>query len=183
MLDLKNLFSIFLVIISSLLGSAFASDYPRGYEYDKICDTHSDMTVCLSSQVGGPAVLKVHYNGMLASKPNLSVYVQIADKGHLFAMKPSHVGQVVTIGKIHGVYRCLNTKAYTYNRYPPCIPFYEQSPEGQVIWSEGEINSFEKDFMSDVKKGQEPQYIEVSFVDGEGQWDSQYGQNYHFVLY
>ncbi|KAJ3118429.1 hypothetical protein HDU96_001596 [Phlyctochytrium bullatum] len=179
------------------------SNYPPGYVVSTDCRTEGPVRVCALNKSYGIPRLTVTYSNtgyLWAQGSPLSAWVSINSQSDTFGNftadsiygQPTPTSATYVIGALRNVQMCYHgttaenstyTPAYS-SGYPRC-PVNEIYPlidgpvdGGYVGWYYDPAPEKEKKLTDQTGTWN----IQVAVVNGKGNWDSKYGQNYRFTL-
>jgi hypothetical protein len=163
---------------------AWASDYPPGYSVERSCKSQGPVEICAVNQhYGQYPRLTVRYTGPLQNQSgDLKAWVQLNGRSGLFAFNAAtdtlHLNEPES-------YRCFvgPLPDWYQGPYGSCIYAPAGAQVGSLIWEVKPIEKAEADlfFYARNQFGTANAWdIELALVDGAGNWDSLYSDNYRF---
>lgn len=152
------------LMLLSLGATAFASNYPPNYAWERQCHETAELRICQSDGTGSRNGLTVQYKGYLRDASRLSIYVKLNGQEGLYAMTNRQDGSGFRVSLTDGAKDCWwNRDANYWN----CN--YAEAVEKQLfLWARNQYGAFNA------------WDVEVAFVDDWNSWDSRYGENYKF---
>ena len=145
------------------------SEYPSTYEISSSCQTIGAVEMCRGMQGGGAVAVHVRYRGFLKGKENLTTFMRIhnhdGDREGRFEMDAAYPPQYAGSFRLATI-----TNGCLVGQLGGCAARGTEAMRDILFWA-----------------GRAPMRfnaldIEVAIDAGNGEWDSQYGQNYHFYF-
>lgn len=157
---MKKQFAL-LVLAITFVGQAFASGYPADYNFYSDNRQAGPAYVRRDLQGGGRVALNISYRGVLSNSERVSVFIRVHYNAgvrtgrFLMARTRSGFETRITNGCLEG-------------QFGGCRKQSTQEMKDLLYWGgRGPMT------LNGIK-------FELAFVDENGNWDSQYGQNYQF---
>jgi len=174
-----------------------ADHYPPDFAFSRDCLESGPTRVCVVNRTNPKPYLEIFYGGYLVKKnlKQIRAYVKLNSKEAFFSLNSNDLADrndgsegFVEINKYLNIQLCYRNDRPLANYpsipdHPVCPGVFPQRETFKLDWYFEPPPDLERDLFSNIQASQKDWFVDLAFVGDDGEWDSRFGQNYHFEFH